>query len=48
MVHKGTRVGEKKRAFFIDAIDCLAGVYDVEHLNHRNFLKTIRAAKTLL
>jgi hypothetical protein len=46
IVHKGTGIGQKKRAYFVDAINCLVGVYASEHLNHRSFLKTIRAATT--
>lgn len=46
IVHKGTGIGKKKRAYFIAAIDCLAGVYNSEHLNHKSFLKRIQAAKT--
>jgi hypothetical protein len=35
IVHKGTGIGEKKRAYFVQAIDCLVG-----------FLKNIEASKT--
>ena len=46
IVHKGTGIGEKKRVYFINAIDCLTGIYQSEHLNHRNFLNRIQTAKT--
>jgi hypothetical protein len=46
IVHKGTGIGMKKRTFFVQAIDCLIGVYASEQLNHRKFLQRIRTAKT--
>ena len=46
IVHKGTGIDEKKRSYFVDAINCLVGVYALEHLNHKSFLKSIQAATT--
>lgn len=45
IVHKGTGIGMKKRVYFENAIECLAGVYAAEHVNHRKFVKRIRAAR---
>ncbi len=46
IVHKGTGIGMKKRTFFLQAIDCLIGVYASEQLSHRKFLQRIQTAKT--
>ncbi len=46
IIHKGTDVDEKKRQFFIDAIDSLKKVYSIEEINHRKFLKTIEESKS--
>lgn len=45
IIHRGTRIGEKKREYFAGAIDCLITVYKKEAINHRNFLREIEQAK---
>jgi len=45
IIHRGTRIGEKKREYFAGAIDCLITVYKKEAINHRKFLREIEQAK---
>jgi hypothetical protein len=45
IVHRGTRIDPKKRSYFIAAIDCLNGIYKLEGIKHRKFLKIITKAK---
>ena len=45
IIHRGTRIDEKKREYFVGAIDCLIAVYKKEAINHRNFLREIEQAK---
>lgn len=46
IVHRGTKIDQKKRSYFIDAIDCLNGLYKSENIRHRKFLKTITEAES--
>jgi len=39
ITHKGTEISEKKKEYFIGAIDCLIGVYAKEEIRHRTFLR---------
>jgi hypothetical protein len=45
IIHRGTRIGEKKRVYFIGAIDCLIAVYEKEAINHWTFLREIEHSK---
>jgi len=45
IIHRGTRIDEKKRVYFVSAIDCLITVYRKEAINHRKFLREIEQAK---
>ncbi len=46
IIHRGTRIDEKKREYFAGAIDCLIAVYKKEAINHRRFLREIEKAKS--
>ena len=46
IIHKGTEISEKKKEYFIGAIDCLIGVYDEGEIKHRTFLKQINDSKS--
>lgn len=48
IIHRGTQIDEKKREYFIDAMDCLIGVYISENIKHKVFLKEIFNAKALI
>jgi hypothetical protein len=45
IIHRGTQIDEKKREYFIGAIDCLIAVYRKESINHRTFLREIEQSK---
>jgi hypothetical protein len=45
IVHKGTNIDEKKMIYFINAIDCLNGLYYKEDLHHKKFLDKINNAR---
>jgi hypothetical protein len=45
ITHKGTEISEKKRDYFIGAINCLIEVYEKEDIRNRKFLGIIRQAK---
>lgn len=45
IIHRGTQIDEKKREYFIGAIDCLITVYRKESINHRTFLREIEQSK---
>jgi hypothetical protein len=45
IVHRGTRIGKKKKQFFIDAIDSITGIYKDQGIQHRKFLKFINDNK---
>jgi hypothetical protein len=45
IVHKGTRIPEKKTIYFLDSIDYLARLYRSENIKHRTFLNKITLAK---
>jgi hypothetical protein len=45
IIHRGTQIDEKKREYFIGAIDCLVAVYGKEAINHRTFLREIEQSK---
>ncbi len=46
IVHRGTNIDEKKRRYFINAIDSLIGIYSLNQINHRKFLREIKTAKS--
>ena len=46
IIHRGTQISEKKREYFISAIDCLTGVYNSENIRHRIFLRQIESSKS--
>lgn len=46
IVHRGTNIDKKKRIYFKNAIDSLIGIYSLNQINHRKFLKEINAAKS--
>jgi len=46
IIHRGTRIDEKKKEYFIGAIDCLIAVYRKEAINHKKFLREIEQAKS--
>jgi len=48
IIHRGTQIDEKKREYFIDAIDCLMGVYNFESIKHRIFLQKLDSAKSTI
>lgn len=48
IIHRGTRIDEKKREYFIGAIDCLIIIYNEEGINHRKFLREIEEAKNVI
>lgn len=45
IVHRGTRIGQKKKQLFIDAIDSIIGIYKDQGIRHRKFLKYIGDSK---
>lgn len=45
IIHRGTQIDEKKREYFIGAIDCLIAVHKKETIKHRKFLREIEQAK---
>jgi hypothetical protein len=45
IIHRGTQINQKKREYFIGAIDCITAVYRKESINHRTFLKEIERSK---
>ncbi len=48
IIHNGTEINEKKREYFINAIDCLIVLYSEENINFRKFLREIEEAKNLI
>lgn len=45
IIHRGTKIDEKKKAYFIGAIDCLTNLYNREGIKNRKFLRKIESAK---
>jgi hypothetical protein len=48
IIHRGTRIDEKRREYFVGAIDCLVALYNQEKINHYKFLRTIQKSKVLI
>ena len=45
IIHRGTQIDEKKREYFIGAIDCLVEVYSRENIKHRKFITKIQQSR---
>ncbi len=45
IIHRGTEIDEKKREYFVGAIDCLIGVYNKENIKHKRFISEIKESK---
>ncbi|MFW6246667.1 MAG: DUF3644 domain-containing protein [bacterium] len=45
IIHKGTEISEKKKVYFLDAIDCIVEIYHLEDINNWSFKNKIIEAK---